>query len=101
MQFKQFYNIATKVCSKKSATTFGDLTDCLWQPIEDSYSLIIVLNIMVCVISILLLGLAFEALAVKLPSHYSSKIHRELCTLSNTFIVIIVNVVLSIHYTVL
>ena len=29
MQFKQFYNIATKVGSKKSATTFGDLPDCL------------------------------------------------------------------------
>ena len=28
MQLKQFYNIATKVSSKKSATTFGDLPDC-------------------------------------------------------------------------
>ena len=29
IKFKQFYNIATKVCSTKSATTFGDLPDCL------------------------------------------------------------------------
>ena len=29
MQLKQFYYIATKVSSKKSATTFGDLPDCL------------------------------------------------------------------------
>ena len=29
MQLKQFYNIATKVSSGKSATTFGDLPDCL------------------------------------------------------------------------
>ena len=29
MQLKQFYNSATKVSSKKSATTFGDLPDCL------------------------------------------------------------------------
>ena len=29
MQLKQFYNIATKVSSKKNATTFGDLPDCL------------------------------------------------------------------------
>ena len=28
MQLKQFYNIATKVSSRKSATTFGDLPDC-------------------------------------------------------------------------
>ena len=28
MQLKQFYNIATKVNSRKSATTFGDLLDC-------------------------------------------------------------------------
>ena len=29
MQFKHFYNLATKVSSrKKSATTFGDLPDC-------------------------------------------------------------------------
>ena len=27
MQLKQFYNIATKVSSRKSATTFGDLPD--------------------------------------------------------------------------
>ena len=27
MQLKQFYNIATKVSSKKNATTFGDLPD--------------------------------------------------------------------------
>ena len=27
MQLKQFYNIATKVSSRKSANTFGDLTD--------------------------------------------------------------------------
>ena len=29
MQLKQFYNIATKVSNKKSATTSGDLPDCL------------------------------------------------------------------------
>ena len=29
MELKQFYNIATKVRSRKSATTFGDLPDCL------------------------------------------------------------------------
>ena len=29
MQLKQFYNIATKVSSRKNATTFGDLPDCL------------------------------------------------------------------------
>ena len=29
MQLKQFYDIATKVSSRKSATTFGDLPDCL------------------------------------------------------------------------
>ena len=28
MQLKQFYDIATIVSSKKSATTFGDLPDC-------------------------------------------------------------------------
>ena len=28
MQLKKFYNVATKVSSKKSATTFGDLPDC-------------------------------------------------------------------------
>ena len=28
MQLRQFYNIATKVSSKKSATTFDDLPDC-------------------------------------------------------------------------
>ena len=28
MQLKQFHNIATKVSSKKSATTFGALPDC-------------------------------------------------------------------------
>ena len=27
MQLKQFYNIAPKVSSRKSATTFGDLPD--------------------------------------------------------------------------
>ena len=27
MQLKQFYNIATKASSRKSATTFGDLPD--------------------------------------------------------------------------
>ena len=31
MQFKQFYNKATKVSSRKSATTFGDLPNCLLQ----------------------------------------------------------------------
>ena len=29
MQLKPFYNIATKVSSRKSATTFGDLPDWL------------------------------------------------------------------------
>ena len=29
MQLKQFYNIATKVSSRKNATTFGDLPDWL------------------------------------------------------------------------
>ena len=29
LQLKQFYNIATKVSCRKSATTFGDLPDCL------------------------------------------------------------------------
>ena len=29
MQLKQYYNIATKVSSRKNATTFGDLPDCL------------------------------------------------------------------------
>ena len=29
MQFKQFYNIATKISSKKKCSTFGDLPDCL------------------------------------------------------------------------
>ena len=29
MQLEQFYDIATKVSSKKSATTFGNLPDCL------------------------------------------------------------------------
>ena len=28
MQLKQFYDIATKVSSRKNATTFGDLPDC-------------------------------------------------------------------------
>ena len=28
MQLKQFFNIASKVSSKKSAINFGDLTDC-------------------------------------------------------------------------
>ena len=28
MQLKQFYNIATKVSSRKNATPFGDLPDC-------------------------------------------------------------------------
>ena len=28
MQFKQLYNIAIKVSSRKSATTVGDLPDC-------------------------------------------------------------------------
>ena len=28
MQWKQFYNTATKVSSRKNATTFGDLPDC-------------------------------------------------------------------------
>ena len=29
MQLKYSYYIATNVCSRKSATTFGDLPDCL------------------------------------------------------------------------
>ena len=29
MQLKKSYHIATNVCSSKSATTFGDLPDCL------------------------------------------------------------------------
>ena len=29
MQLKKLYHIATNVCSRKSATTFGDLPDCL------------------------------------------------------------------------
>ena len=29
MQLKQFYDIATKGSSRKNATTFGDLPDCL------------------------------------------------------------------------
>ena len=32
MQLKQFYSIATKVSSKKSATTFGDKPDCSGLP---------------------------------------------------------------------
>ena len=28
MQLKKSYHIATNVCSRKSATTFGDLPDC-------------------------------------------------------------------------
>ena len=28
MQLKKPYHIATNVCSRKSATTFGDLPDC-------------------------------------------------------------------------
>ena len=30
MQLKKIYDIATNVCSKKSATTFDDLPDCSW-----------------------------------------------------------------------
>ena len=29
MQLKKSYRIATNVCSRKSATTFGDISDCL------------------------------------------------------------------------
>ena len=29
MQLKQLHDIATKVSSRKSATTFGDLPDCI------------------------------------------------------------------------
>ena len=32
MQLKESYYIATNVCSRKSATTFGDLPDCLLAP---------------------------------------------------------------------
>ena len=34
MQLKQFYNIATKVSSRKSADTFGDLPDCWVQRVR-------------------------------------------------------------------
>ena len=37
MQLKEIYNIATKVSSKKSATTFGDLPDWIVIP-ADSFS---------------------------------------------------------------
>ena len=37
MQLKQFYNIATKVSSRKSATTFGDLPDC-WKTADKTYA---------------------------------------------------------------
>ena len=30
MKLMQFYNIATKLVAEKSATTFGDLPDCIW-----------------------------------------------------------------------
>ena len=30
MQLKKSYHIATNVCSRTSATTFGDLLDCIW-----------------------------------------------------------------------
>ena len=32
MQLKKSYDIATNVCSRKSATTFGDLPDCWSAP---------------------------------------------------------------------
>ena len=32
VQLKKSYYIATNVCSRKSATTFGDLPDCLDGP---------------------------------------------------------------------
>ena len=30
MQLKKSYHFDTNFCSRKSATTFGDLPDCLW-----------------------------------------------------------------------
>ena len=32
MQLKKSYHIATNVCSKNGATTFGDLPDCFRMP---------------------------------------------------------------------
>ena len=32
MQLKKSYHIASNICSRKSATTFGDLPDCLVNP---------------------------------------------------------------------
>ena len=40
MQLKQFYNIATKVSSKKSATTFGDLPDCSIHGMQDIFTIL-------------------------------------------------------------
>ena len=52
MQLKQFYNIASKVSSRKSATSFGDLPDCiiflnfaLDGPVENKSTAIQVINI--------------------------------------------------------
>ena len=40
MQLKKSYHIATNVCSRKSATTFGDLPDCLF------WSTLLYINVM-------------------------------------------------------
>ena len=34
IQLKKSYHIATNVCSRKSATTFGDLPDCLYSELK-------------------------------------------------------------------
>ena len=34
MQLKKSYDIATNVCSRNSATTFGDLPDCLCEAVD-------------------------------------------------------------------
>ena len=36
MQLKKSYHIATNVCSRKSATTFGDLPDCSYGYSQDN-----------------------------------------------------------------
>ena len=41
MQLKQFYYIATKVSSRKSATTFGDLPDCWYSALQAPRHLLI------------------------------------------------------------
>ena len=39
MHLKESYYIATNVCSRKSATTFGDLPDCLVYGLSFQYSM--------------------------------------------------------------